>query len=897
LAIVRSASLAAIAVTCVVVASLQPAFAANTASPPAADASSTTLSAKSGAAPAESIASQQAEREQQVASLAAANAKAAGDRAVSAELGRLSDLEAQYAAREQILSGGPAAIAARRAMVEAWRSRERGAEASASTADETYVALRGALRVARSDLAAALDRLRTGTSDIPKVNPDGLANLPADVDARQVRAKQAALQARRKTLFATTRAADLSEAGDLLNAVSTLNEDRLTLLPYLSSAKRAAVTGFGAAGLDQASAEIRQLVLIGGFHLLIATQWLSAALRAPGPSILQALVKSAGILIAWVLLWSIFLWWRRRSPRLFASWQQRLEDADRKALRATPGPALRLVRFLRAIRRPLESLALYFALIAVLPPSLLNLLEARLIDLAVLWALGGSVTVAVINAGLADSVAKRFGLAPSEDETGRLRLKSLKLVGGVTVGYALTLCFTVQLVGQGTIFRWVAATAWVAAIGTAGLLAQWWKPFLFRWAETHRRNSVFHQWALADQTGGRGLVAALLVAVEYFAIAASRLSHRWLGSLDFVRRGSVYLFRREMSRREAQPSHETRLWIDGVVFDTLGPDIESTAWISTPASTQFQSLLARPEGATPRALALIGERGAGKTATLRHLASTITGAVLVDCAAEDSVEICLARVGAAASAQSQSAPPLILLDNVQALIKPVMGGLRRFDELMSILLGARAGSRWCLAIDAAVWPFLEASRGSGPLFDEVIHIGNWPETLIAELLTMRCAQAGVEPTYEDFLDAIPTDADAVEREVALAAKRRAYALLVWDYSRGNPGLALEVWRRSLATDGIGQTYVRPLRTPAEDELDALADEPLLVLRSVLQLRPTSAAEIETATRLSTRQVAEALRFFLTRGILIQQDGRISDAWTWRRAIAWKLERRHLMFGQ
>jgi hypothetical protein len=236
----------------------------------------------------------------------------------------------------------------------------------------------------------------------------------------------------------------------------------------------------------------------------------------------------------------------------------------------------------------------------------------------------------------------------------------------------------------------------------------------------------------------------------------------------------------------------------------------------------------------------------------------------------------------------------VLLDDIDRLVKPVSGGLRAFDDLLSLARTRSEGTLWVLAIDGIVWPFLRRARDARPLFDEVLSLAPWSDEQIGALLVRRSAEAGVAPTFEDLLEPLPAGADEIDRAEALAAKQHAYFRLIWDYTRGNPAMALEVWRSSLAEDAGGAARVRPLQAPDVDRLNELTDETVFVLRAVLQLAPATATDVARVTRQSEAQVSNALRFGQTHGYLIEQDGRVRVSWAWLRAVMVLLERRHMV---
>ena len=120
--------------------------------------------------------------------------------------------------------------------------------------------------------------------------------------------------------------------------------------------------------------------------------------------------------------------------------------------------------------------------------------------------------------------------------------------------------------------------------------------------------------------------------------------------------------------------------------------------------------------------------------------------------------------------------------------------------------------------------------------------------------------------------------------------------MVWDFVRGNPALALEVWRSSLGVDGGGAVRVRPMQSPPADRLEALPDASLFVLRAVLQMAPASVLDVAQATRLTEAQVENAFRFGQVHGYLSEEAGKVRITWPWLRSVLRILERRHLLVG-
>ena len=129
---------------------------------------------------------------------------------------------------------------------------------------------------------------------------------------------------------------------------------------------------------------------------------------------------------------------------------------------------------------------------------------------------------------------------------------------------------------------------------------------------------------------------------------------------------------------------------------------------------------------------------------------------------------------------------------------------------------------------------------------------------------------------------------------ALKAKENGYMRMLWDYVSGNPGLALEAWRSTLAEDGQGVVHVRALQEPDPAMLDALPDSSLFILRAILYLTPATVEDVAQVTRLSHEQVLNAFRFGESQRIYGKQGDRVYIRWSWLRAVTRLLERRHLL---
>ena len=809
--------------------------------------------------------------------LAAARlAHSESEKLVAGELVRLLGVGQNYDALAQRFVDEKTTLAELRDSVIGWQRRARDAKADRSQADALYDALRIELRDARDRLSAALEALSSNDSDVIALGPDPLQDIASDIDATRARKARVELQARADVLRETEHALRAERASALLDEVDALNRERLALLPSLSAGKQAAITGFTLIGWKQARSEARHLFLIVRYHRYAIGSWI-ARLRSEQGARGKTILRSGAIVLPWAAAIGFFLWWRRRSERLLAAIEQSLEEADRKARRPSASGRLRAFRFVRAVRSPLEWLALFTMMLWLLPNAAHGVLEVQILRTIITWTLAGAFVVDALNAGFA--LAPLLPRSTADKASSALRLRSLRFIGRVVVGLVLTLLISAKLVGEGTIYRWVLSTCWLASLPVALVLVRWWRETVFARIDRLRKKSRFERWALAHRTGWMSFVAAMAAAAHLLAAGTVHTFRHWLNAFEWVRRGRAYLFRRELDKKDKQLTVENLAPLEDELFKQLGPDIVSAQRVAIVTDEQLDRFAERARSRLGGILALVGERGSGKTTSLNWIRDRVEGAAYVDCLAQD------------VAALDPRAP--LLLDNVQKLIQPVMGGLRQFDELMVKARAASQSAPWILAIDASVWPLIAAARGTKPLFDEVLTLGGWLESEIGELLRKRNKEVSVVPDFQDLLQELPPDADDIDRSEALAERENAFYRLIWDHSRGNPAVALQVWRESLARAPTGALRVRPLQAPFEGAVETLTDTSLFVLRSALQFSGARFAEIQASTNLPPAQISDALRYSLSHGFIQEIDGRISLTWRWYRAVTRVLERRHL----
>jgi len=804
-------------------------------------------------------------------------------------------LQAELLQREQALDEPPE-WANRAAEIEQLLQRlDIGAD-SGEAAKAAYMALDTQLQLIRATLSLLLDSYPDGESAVKEAGQGPLVDLdpvPPSVDAAR-----AELAVQVHEIRPIERRVNMAERQRLTRGLEQLNQLRLVLLPELPRAMRADLLGFGPVGRAEAEKELKLVDLVVSSHVSASKHWLAGfEFERYAQSSRLDLTWTA---IKWFALLTVFVWWHRRAGGWLETWAEGLREQQPRRLGRE-----RLVRFLRRVRRPLEWLLFFAGVQALLPGDARRLLEVELVGIILAWFLGEAI---VVN-GLDALVGWRGAHATRNEhivKRRKVRLRSLHIVGQSTVLVGMTLSLVARLVGRGTIYTWLFYLGAAAALPLGLVIVHLWRPIIFRRVRARRKHNAVTRFVTANQHGWATFVAALVGAVYLSLRGIERFFRRYVLGFELIRRLRAYWFRREVSKREESEELPARAMLSPEKIHALHPEAAAEEIVPSVADPQLDDVIECIQAPGGGVFAVVGERGSGKTTLLRRIEARCK-AHIVRCPAAGMAEFMPALSEALGSPQdapytqiSQRVNKLpddsaILVDDAHHLIRPVIGGLDDFDQLLRIARDSSVGAcTWVFVIDAVVWQFFELARGAKPLFDDVIRLRPWAEDGVARLLRSVSQYAGLDPNFDQLLTDLARDADDFTRADALARAEANYYRLLWDYSRGNPAVALHFWQCSLECDAKGGETVRLFRPPFTNDLDELPDSAVFVLRSVLQLDRASIDDVVRATRLAPDRVHDALRYALARGYLELERDRYRVSWQWFRALNNFLERRHLL---
>lgn len=212
-------------------------------------------------------------------------------------------------------------------------------------------------------------------------------------------------------------------------------------------------------------------------------------------------------------------------------------------------------------------------------------------------------------------------------------------------------------------------------------------------------------------------------------------------------------------------------------------------------------------------------------------------------------------------------PTLLVIDPAHRLFLTRVGGLDAWRTLLAAINLPLESIFWCVTLDTQPWVYLSDVFGSRYQFREVQYLRRWGMDDIRSLILTRHARSDYALRFEDVL----LGTHGMESAANLQSVEQRFFGLLWDSSRGNPGLALALWRKSIA---LASKNAIVAGTPSSPSFTAtpFSDGGLFVLATVTRHGAISALEIIQASDLRPAAVSHTLKIAREDDVLVQHDG-------------------------
>ncbi len=420
------------------------------------------------------------------------------------------------------------------------------------------------------------------------------------------------------------------------------------------------------------------------------------------------------------------------------------------------------------------------------------------------------------------------------------------------------------------------------------------------------------RWAERFLTGPQFWLFAPLQLVLLLPTFAVGFFHRLLIDFDWYRKMTARWFKMRVGGKDdadndgdlREVADQYSSWFADQRDDQEMPYIESGLF------TALRKPLNRwlEDKSDENALLLTGERGIGKSSTLRKLQKTLKQenpdlrvhycAVPPKTCEPDAVLALVGEClecdlsegpGALVQGDQQRQPTVVILDNAQNFFLSEVGCMNGWQTLLGLTNARVNHVFWIISINSQSWAFLSNVFGRDYQFSNVLRAKPWSQNDIRSLILSRNHLSGFKLQYDDVL----LTTRGPEAGNIRNAEQRYFSLL-WDACRGNPMLALRLWLTSIqAANGVVTASL-----PAEPMIvntEKMSGNLLFVYAAIVIHENLTTDEIVAATSLRESVVRYALKTAFDAGFLQRSDdGRYRVVPIWYHTITNLLARKNLL---
>ncbi|WP_371186769.1 ATP-binding protein [Thalassotalea maritima] len=655
------------------------------------------------------------------------------------------------------------------------------------------------------------------------------------------------------------------------------------------SALRDSLTSFRITGLEEAKLESQ-------FVRLQASVLSKAAVQRTKE--LPALINLAPmdifkqVLIIIIALY-VFINWRRWAIQGLPQWRQNI-----LAVRPRTSARIKVARaiwYLEQTRQPLEWLIFFYVIINALKlfqlPLLINVLQTIVFWLC-LTSFAYTFLSKVIQRGK-QNVLRNISSAQS------VSLKTVIWWAGL---FKLVTALTELVITKTTILGWLSTLFLTLLIPVYVFFIQSWRDDFFNYVDQERDAPQIVHSLLKNRRGIKGFLAAgfAFIFALYFSLSKKFLN--LISKVESGRRITTEIYRKKLLNDNAQLIEDSKNMAnlnEGVSDLLIHGNGEHVASIIEPLVEKIMAMVEQKERSH---IAVIGERGIGKSHLLQTLTERHPKSLMLSCSEDfnDIIEQLKQQLNLdteqskssdVMAAVKEQGIDLILLDNCHRLLTPEVSGQREMRRLYGWITDFKGQALWILSFDRSSWTLLNALGIASGFYASSIQMHSWSEEQICELFDQRCQQAGIDVDYSKL--SIPKQLVDIEEDDFEARNKYGILRIIWGYAEGNPAIACRTLAQALKVDNKNVIAQIPLY-PDNKIIEQFEINTLLVLRVICQFGRCSVNDIVKNLRLHGLVVNSAIAACVAQGILEQVAGRYQITWLWFRPVSKYLARQNLL---
>ncbi|WP_228497295.1 MULTISPECIES: ATP-binding protein [Shewanella] len=679
-------------------------------------------------------------------------------------------------------------------------------------------------------------------------------------------------------------------------SLDSLSQDKSKLLNYVTDSVNERFTGFGPDGVRQLLLEVSVTESIVNYQVVSQYRSFIKFINDLKISPVPVLVLIFKLLVIYFAL----SWWLKAGPAIIV---RQLDETQLK-LQNNQMSSHTFWRYFNIIQVPVA----WFIAMSLLLQVLVNLpgLESlNYLSVIINWSFSAAIIIRLLM-----EFTAYHSYHNNQSDVVALRVRTLKRWVWTLMVAGIIIKATTMSVYQGTIYAWVNTLILIIVTLLLIKTLRDWRNVIFVQLERNEEQPNYIQWAIKRKDNR--FIAPIATLLGIIRLFTQRLFQELFNSLSqyqSFKHAIAYFFRIEVAKQsKADKDNANMARIKGeATFNYVKPGHEQSELINHYASDELNEISRYVLAPIPAMAVLYGERGLGLTTLLKRVIYRAKSqhAIYINCPhggynalvqqlcasldlQEDAQEVTLIKYLRASEQRI-----VFCIDNCQRIISPKVNGLHDLMRLSKLLRRGRNNHGVVLGIEVSAWRFVDRARGERLLFDKVIAMPRWNEDQIASLLSSRIETEGEYALSFKGLK-LPKQWDEHKLSDTERAEQGFYRIL-WDYSDGNPSVALRFFRQSLHQDKqTEEVFVRIFKAPDAKELENMPKPMLAVLRAIVQLEVASAEELSDCTQLGFAEVLNTLRYFQNRGFIELIDDKAKISSHWFRYITNTLHNQHLL---
>lgn len=429
-----------------------------------------------------------------------------------------------------------------------------------------------------------------------------------------------------------------------------------------------------------------------------------------------------------------------------------------------------------------------------------------------------------------------------------------------------------------------------------------WRDHCFEFLDEERETPKFIVKAVKQRTGIRGFLSAnvALIFALYFYLSSEFLNV--ISKVESGRRITAEIYRKKLINDNTEVLDKSKTLAE------LDPELNEI--IVNSKISEVDSVLAKPlekiikmvESNERSHVAIIGERGIGKTYFLEKLNQRHSNTLILSCT-EDFNDLLLSlqqQLGIEADnpktaeiikAIEEQQIDLILLDNCHRFLTPTISGQREVRRLYGWINELKGLVLWVLTFDNSAWNLLSSLGIATGFYSTEIELKKWTEEQITELFENRIKDADIELDFSQLV--IPRQLADIDDDSLETRNQTGIYRIIWGYADGNPAIACRTFADAISHEK-DKYLVRLPDYPETKIIEHFDINTLLVLRVICQFGRCSVNGIVQNLRLHGLIVNSAVSSCEAQGIIEKIQGRYQVSWLWYRNVSKYLARQNLL---